>query len=79
MLAMSSAWQIAEVPFPRDVARLAGALAGGGELAWLDSTADVAGHPRGAELSLIASEPLAVLEQYEGRAGDVDCRRGRAG
>lgn len=68
---MSASWDIREVAWPDDGAAAVAAYAGGHELAWLDSTADVARHPRGGRYSLICARPAAVLEQFDGKPADL--------
>ena len=58
-------WDIQEVEWPGDVAAAARSFAGGGELAWLDSTADVVGHGVWGGHSLICARPAALIEQYD--------------
>jgi anthranilate/para-aminobenzoate synthase component I len=69
-------WSVQEVGWPRSVADAARAYADGAELAWLDSAASVADDPRGGRYSLIATRPVACVEQFEG-APAVLSRAGR--
>lgn len=64
---MTDPWQKMELAWPRNVVAAAATWAGAGELAWLDS----ATVGPGAHESLIAVEPAAVLEQYDGRAATL--------
>jgi para-aminobenzoate synthetase component 1 len=67
-------WAIQETAWPRDTAAAAAALAGEGELAWLDSAnADEAEASR-ASYSLICCDPVAVLEQHDGSPAELSMR-----
>ena len=65
---MTCAWDICEVAWPADLSAAAARFAAGDELAWLDSTADVIAHPRGARFSLLCTRPVAGLEQFDRQA-----------
>jgi para-aminobenzoate synthetase component 1 len=68
---MRIGWTIQEIMWPRDTADTVAALAGDGELAWLDSATagGVEGPP--ARYSLICCEPLATVEQSDGRLAEL--------
>lgn len=66
MTATQHEWEMRPVPWPIDSAAAVAALADDGEIAWLDSTADILGPSSDRRASLIACRPVAVLEQFEG-------------
>ncbi len=61
---MDLSWQIEEVAWPANVVAAAEALAARGELAWLDSAVS---DPRRGRYSLLATNPCAILEQFDGQ------------
>ncbi len=68
---MIASWDIREVGWPDDLSAAVAAYAGGHELAWLDSTTDVARYPRGGRYGLICTRPVAVLEQFDGKPAEL--------
>ena len=68
---MSACWDIREVAWPDEVPAAVAAYADGRELAWLDSTADVARYVRGGRYSLICTRPAAVLEQFDEKPAEL--------
>jgi len=71
---MTTGWVIREIDWPTSPAGAAAALAQSGELAWLDSAADVARYPRGAWYSMFCTRPVACVEQFEGRPATLAVR-----
>lgn len=65
---MELTWEIESLAWPEDVAAAVRMFAGDRELAWLDSppTSELDTVP--SRWSLVAAQPLAVLEQHERRA-----------
>jgi len=63
---LNASWDICEVAWPDDPVSAAYAFADGAELAWLDSTADLAARPGDARYSLLCARPCGVLEQFDG-------------
>lgn len=68
---MTDRWDIQELAWPEDIPAAVAGYADGHELAWLDSTADVARYPRGGRYSLICVRPAAVIEQFGGKPAEL--------
>lgn len=71
---MSIPWQAVELSWPVDVVATVRRFAADRDLAWLDTAASDDAQPRHARYSLIALDPLAVLEQPA--AGPATLRSG---
>ena len=71
---MCADWEIHPAPWPVDLPAAAEAFAAGGELAWLDSAADVVVRSEGAGCSLLCVAPRLVLEQFDGHAATLSVR-----
>jgi len=74
---VTPSWKICETAWPADVAGSVAALAAD-ELAWLDSATACApvarpkgGTPGGGPFSLIAADPIARIEQFDGRPAEL--------
>ncbi|MEP0845334.1 MAG: anthranilate synthase component I family protein [Phycisphaerae bacterium] len=67
---MSEAWITRTVPWPEDLPAVVRVWGADSELAWLDSPPT-----SGANWSLLAREPIAVLEQLPGHAARLSSRR----
>ena len=67
-------WDIGEVDWPVCPAAAAEVLADGDELAWLDSSADVATDLHGAGFSMLCARPYHVARTARRAAGDADMR-----
>ena len=65
---VTAAWQIREVDWPVDPVASARAYDAGGELAWLDSAVSKDLKTPTARYSLLCVEPLAWIEQFDGRS-----------
>lgn len=63
---MNIDWEVQEVSWPHDLPAAVQTFAAGGELAWLDSGTNAASVPTGARFSMVCTNPLARLEQFDG-------------
>jgi len=70
---MTRQWIVHEVAWPVDTPSAAASFAGTGEIAWLDSAADIARYPHGSRYSLLCARPIAVLEQHDRQVAQLVC------
>ena len=63
---MNMYWEVQEVGWPYDLPAAVRTFAGSGEMAWLDSGTNALSMPTGARFSMVCTNPLARLEQFDG-------------